>query len=75
MDGSLPFAPVARERGFVAATWGEVLVVGVYASPNKGLADLERVLDGAGEVIRRFCPVRYWLLGIPTSNQWREVPR
>ncbi|XP_072759091.1 uncharacterized protein [Anoplolepis gracilipes] len=53
--GFLPFAPVARGRGFVAATWGEVLLVALYASPNKGCADLER-LGGVGHIVRRSLP-------------------
>jgi len=54
--GSLPFTPVERGTGVVAGTWGETLVVGIYASPNKSLADLERILDGVGDVVRRFLP-------------------
>ncbi|XP_072757505.1 uncharacterized protein [Anoplolepis gracilipes] len=73
--GSLPFAPVARGRGFVAAMWGEVLVVGVYASPNRGCANLERVLDGVGHVVRRFLPRPVLVAGDPNakSHAWGSL--
>lgn len=66
--GSLPFTPYGRGEGFVAATWGEMLVVGIYASPNRNLADLERILDGVGELVRRFLPRPVLVAGDPNAK-------
>ncbi|XP_013166408.1 PREDICTED: uncharacterized protein LOC106116895 [Papilio xuthus] len=43
--GSPAFADVVRGRGYVAALVGDILVVGVYFSPNRSLADFERFLS------------------------------
>lgn len=32
--GALPLSLRERGRGFVAANWGEIVVVGLYASPK-----------------------------------------
>lgn len=52
----------------MAATWGEMLVVEIYASPNKNLADLERILDGARELVREFLPRPVLVAGDPNAK-------
>ncbi|XP_013174885.1 PREDICTED: uncharacterized protein LOC106123199, partial [Papilio xuthus] len=49
--GSPAFADVVRGRGYVAALVGDILVVGVYFSPNRSLADFERFLSEVGVLI------------------------
>ncbi|XP_045541396.1 uncharacterized protein LOC123722871 [Papilio machaon] len=47
-----------RERGagYVAANWGEVVLIGVYFSPNRSLSQFEGFLDGLELVVRRALP-------------------
>lgn len=64
--GGAESPPLVRKeagRGFVAATWGEYAVVGVYFSPNRPLADLEAYLDALGPVVRRLAPMPVLVMG------------
>ena len=47
----LPFMPKGRGEGFVAAKWGETVVVGVYSSPNGTLPQLEQLLGRVGAIV------------------------
>jgi len=40
-----PFMATGRGSGFVAANWGELVIIGVYFSPNRNLIAFERFLD------------------------------
>ncbi|XP_046972336.1 uncharacterized protein LOC124539056 [Vanessa cardui] len=53
---TLPFEAVTRGRGYVAAVWGDIMVVGVYFAPSLSLADLESVTLELATVVRRGCP-------------------
>lgn len=66
--GSSPFIPITRGEGFVAATWGEILVVGIYVSPNVSLTHLERLLDEVEIVIRRHLPRPVLVAGDPNAK-------
>ncbi|XP_045541646.1 uncharacterized protein LOC123723135 [Papilio machaon] len=54
-----------RERGagYVAANWGEVVLIGVYFSPNRSLSQFERFLDGLELVVRRALPAQVIVMG------------
>ena len=47
----LPFMSRGRGEGFVAAKWGETVVVGVYSSPNGTLLQLEQLLGRVGAIV------------------------
>ncbi|XP_046974649.1 uncharacterized protein LOC124540917, partial [Vanessa cardui] len=53
---TLPFEAITRGRGYVAAVWGDIMVVGVYFAPSLSLADLESVTLELATVVRRGCP-------------------
>lgn len=42
---TIPFAVIGRGDGCVAVKWGELVIIGIYFSPNKSLALFERFLD------------------------------
>lgn len=53
-DAGAPlYQRITRGSGYVAAVLGEVLVVEVYFSPNRPLADFEAFLVELGEVVIR----------------------
>ncbi|XP_013163558.1 PREDICTED: uncharacterized protein LOC106114785, partial [Papilio xuthus] len=54
-----------RERGagYVAANWGEVVLIGVYFSPNRNLSQFERFLDGLEPVVLRASPAQVIVMG------------
>ena len=52
----LPFMSKGKGEGFVAAKWGETVVVGVYSSPNGTLPQLERLLGWAQSSLRPTLP-------------------
>jgi len=54
--GSLSFSLLGRGQGYVAATWGEIVVVGAYCSPNANLPEFDELMDNIENVIR---PVRH----------------
>lgn len=58
-----PLAVKARGRGYVAAVRGEVAFVGVYFSPNRNVAALERFLDVLGPLVRRLAPLQVFVAG------------
>lgn len=51
--GSPPFSVLEKGKGYVAVNWGEMVVVGIYYSPNRDLSGLERLLDKVGDIVRR----------------------
>ncbi|KAA5776705.1 hypothetical protein F3H09_33045, partial [Pseudomonas aeruginosa] len=57
------FAVVERGRSFVAVLWAEMIVVGVYFSPNRTLAEFEGLLLELGRVIGRSHSRRILVLG------------
>lgn len=54
--GSPPFDKVAKGRGCVMAVTGEIAVIGVYASPNRTLAEFEQLLVEVGMLLRQANP-------------------
>jgi len=54
--GALPLTLLGRGGGVVAAKWGEIVVVGVYYSPNRDLTQFRAYLDRVAAVIRRHLP-------------------
>ncbi|XP_026327647.1 uncharacterized protein LOC113235940 [Hyposmocoma kahamanoa] len=63
-DGNSP-PLVVKERGlgFVAARWGEVILIGVYFSPNRSLAQFQAFLETLERTVRRAAPTRVLVLG------------
>ncbi|XP_062524467.1 uncharacterized protein LOC134198853 [Bombyx mori] len=57
------FDVVQRGRGYVAVFWAGLLVVGVYFSPNRPLAEFESFLDELGQVVGRSHSRRALVLG------------
>ena len=51
-----PPATIARGRGYVAVQWREFILIGVYFSPNKCLADFESFLGEVGALIGQHSP-------------------
>lgn len=49
-----PFTVESKGDGFIVTKWDELVIVGVYFSPNKNLAMFERFLDRIETAIRRF---------------------
>jgi len=45
------------------AHWGETVVVGVYFSPNRSLADFARYLDRVGVIVGRLLPGPVLIMG------------
>lgn len=60
---TLPFEAVTRGRGYVAAIWGNVMVVGVYFAPSLSLADMEDIILELGTVVSRSRPRPVIVLG------------
>ncbi|XP_073966110.1 uncharacterized protein [Choristoneura fumiferana] len=54
-----------RERGagYTAANWGEVVIIGVYFSPNRPFREFERFLGALEPVVRRASPSQVVLMG------------
>ncbi|XP_013174634.1 PREDICTED: uncharacterized protein LOC106123043, partial [Papilio xuthus] len=54
-----------REQGagYVAVNWGEVVLIGVYFSPNRNLRQFERFLDGLEPVVQRASPAQVIVMG------------
>ena len=65
---STPGVVLDRGSGYVAVEWDGMAVVGVYVSPNSGLAAFEDFLDGVGECVRRCLPDRCSSSGISTPT-------
>ncbi|KAJ0177648.1 hypothetical protein K1T71_006521 [Dendrolimus kikuchii] len=58
-----PLAGVVKGRGYVAATIGEMVVLGGYFSPNRRLADFEGWIEEVGTVVARSRPRPVLVLG------------
>ena len=54
--GSPMLEQVVRGRGYVASLVGDVVVIGVYFSPNRALSEFERFLVDVGALIGRCHP-------------------
>ncbi|OWR53447.1 reverse transcrpitase [Danaus plexippus plexippus] len=62
---------VERGAGFVAARWGEVVVVSTYFSPNRSRADFESFLATVEGVILRVAPSPVLVAG--DLNAWSRA--
>ncbi|KAJ0177461.1 hypothetical protein K1T71_007470 [Dendrolimus kikuchii] len=58
-----PLAGVVKGQGYVAATIGEMVVLGGYFSPNRRLADFEGWIEEVGTVVARSRPRPVLVLG------------
>ena len=72
---SSPGALLERGNGYVAVEWNRIAVVGVYISPNSGVAAFEDFLDRAGDCVRRCFPRQVIVLGDfnAHSSQWGDA--
>ncbi|XP_073966994.1 uncharacterized protein [Choristoneura fumiferana] len=52
-----------KGAGYVAVKWGEVVVIGVYFSPNRPLREFEQFLGGLEPVVQRASPAQVVLMG------------
>lgn len=57
--GTPPPVPIKRGPGYVAVRWREIILVGIYFSPNRPLCEFEAFLDDLGAFVRQLpsCPV------------------
>ncbi|XP_026331708.1 uncharacterized protein LOC113239056 [Hyposmocoma kahamanoa] len=60
---SPPLVVKERGSGFVAARWGEVILIGVYFSPNRTLAQFQAFLETLERAVRRAAPTPVLVLG------------
>lgn len=60
---TLPFEAVTRGRGYVAAIWGKVMVVGVYFAPSISLVDMEDIILKLGSIVSSSRPRPVIVLG------------
>ncbi|XP_045533963.1 uncharacterized protein LOC123721014 [Papilio machaon] len=58
-----PLSLRERGAGYVAVNWGEVVLIGVYFSPNRNLRQFERFLDGLEPVVQRASPAQVIVMG------------
>lgn len=61
--GAHPLSLLERGRGFVAALWGETVVVGGYFSPSRTRRDFEQYLEEVAGPVRRAAPRQVILAG------------
>lgn len=61
--GAPPLKPVKKGCGYVAARWGQLVVIGVYFSPNKGLAEFEALLADLGAFVGQTLPCAILVAG------------
>lgn len=68
---------ITRDVGFVAVKWGEIILVSVYFSPNRILAEFEEFLDRLGTFIRRTLPCPMLVAGDfnAKSSAWGSISR
>jgi hypothetical protein len=60
---SAPPKALAKGRGYVAVLWEGFVVIGVYFSPNKTLAEFETYMDELTEVVRRMAQRQVLVMG------------
>ncbi|XP_026331173.1 uncharacterized protein LOC113238563 [Hyposmocoma kahamanoa] len=60
---SHPLVVKERGSGFVAARWGEAILIGVYFSPNRSLAQFQAFLETLERAVRRAAPTPVLVLG------------
>ncbi|XP_029154835.1 uncharacterized protein LOC114927928 [Nylanderia fulva] len=56
LPGGPPLALKEKGEGYVAAEWGEIIIIGVYFSPNRDTDEFERFLESINRVLNRFNP-------------------
>lgn len=71
-NAKCPSVLLDRGSSYVAVDWAAMVVVGVYVSPNSGLAAFGDFLDEIGECARRCLPRQVLVLGNfnAHSSQW-----
>lgn len=55
-NDALPLSQEGSGDGYVAVKWGEIVIVGMYFSPNKSPPQFEEYLNRVAEEIRRHIP-------------------
>ena len=70
-----PGALLDRGNGFVAVEWNGIAIVGIYVSPNSGVASFGDFLDEVGDCVRRCMPRQVLVLGDfnARSSQWGDT--
>lgn len=56
-------ASYARGHGFVSVVWGEIIVVGIYCSPNHQLPTFEGLLNALSTVVSGAAPRQVLIVG------------
>jgi len=70
-ENPLPCTQLEAGEGFVAVRWGDMVVVGVYLSPNMNLADYEERLGQIRGCIERHTPAPVIVAG--DFNAWSTL--
>ncbi|XP_076764844.1 uncharacterized protein LOC143431791 [Xylocopa sonorina] len=70
-----PITLIARGRGFVAVSWLDCVVIGIYAPPSWSLQNFDQLLDDVGGVVRRHAHLLTFVLGDfnAHSTLWRST--
>ncbi|CAK9834492.1 Retrovirus-related Pol polyprotein from type-1 retrotransposable element R1 (Fragment) [Anthophora retusa] len=63
VENSPACSPLSKGEGFVAAQWGDIVVVACYAPPRWRLADFDRFLGEVGAVVVSHLPRPVMVLG------------
>ncbi|XP_050597870.1 uncharacterized protein LOC126925908 [Bombus affinis] len=72
---SPPGALLDSGNGFVAVEWNRIAIVGIYISPNSGVAAFGDFLNEIGDCVRRCLPRQVLVLGDfnARSSQWGDT--
>ena len=71
-ENSPPVRALERAQDFIAAKWGKLVVIGVYAPPSLTLEDFERLMDSLRDTVARYLPQQMLIMGDfnAKSTQW-----
>lgn len=58
-----PLTTITKRKGHVAIEWGGIVIIGVYFSPNRCLAEFEDYLAEIGTLIRQIHPRSVLVIG------------
>ena len=54
---------IERGRGYVAVKWNQMIVIGLYASPNEPITSLQEILDRTRDCVRRLDNCNVLIMG------------
>ena len=74
-ENSPPVRDLERAQDFIAAKWGKLVVVGVYAPPSLTMEDFERLMNSLRDTVARYLSQQVLIMGDfnAKSTQWRST--